>query len=237
MAGQIVKLTSNVSVGSNQAISHSLVRTPTIHCLGVGTGANIVKGNSPSSVSAFYNNTGGGSQAVVALLMAVHSIASNFIALLEGSSSGAGSFTVAHGLLGTPTVLFACFGTASGITANAITADATNVTMNAGGAGQAYSILAVFLHSLWGTLQWTNILAGTMPGATTPTQVSANAVNQSYAHGLQRAPGVVLLGARTGSGISVGSSSVTAANVFFSSTNGALQNLEALCLTGHSIIS
>lgn len=237
MAGQIVKLVGSVPVGANQALLHGLIRTPTIHVLGLGTGANVTKGTAPSSTQAFYTNGGGAAQAVVALLMALHTLNSDRIVLLEGVSPGAGAFTVAHGLSGTPTILFAAVGTAAGIAANAITADAVNVTMTAGAAGQAFSVLAVALHSVWGAGQWANLLFGTMPGAQGPTQVAANAVNQAFAHGLSRTPALVLLGARTGANVTIGTTSPTATQISISSTNAAAQNLEALVIAGHSLIA
>jgi hypothetical protein len=238
MAGQIVKLIGAVPVGANQAAMHGLIRIPTVHALAIGTGANVTKGNAPSATQAFYSNGGAAAaQAVVALLIALHSLDSDRIVLLEGVSPGAGAFTVAHGLSATPAILFAAVGTAAAITANAITADAVNVTMTASAGGQAFSILAIALHSLWGSGQWSNLLSGTMPGAQSPTQVAANAINQAFAHGLARLPAAVLLGARTGTLVTLGAGSPDPTNIFISSTNAAAQNLEALVIAGHSMIA
>lgn len=237
MGAQLVKLTATIPVGANQAVLHGLLRTPGIHVLGIGTGANVTKGAAPTASQAFYTNGGGAAQTVVALLKALHSMDSDRMVLLEGVSPGVGAFTVAHGLSAVPTILFAAFGTAAGILANAITADAVNVTMTAGAAGQAFSVFAIALHSLWGTGQWANLLFGTMPGAQSATQVAANAVNQAFAHGLSRMPAIVLLGARTGAGVTLGSTQPNGTNIFLSSSNAAAQNLEALTIAGHSLIA
>ena len=242
---QLAKIVANVpGNGSNSAVAHSLVRAPTIHLLGVGTDVAITRGNAPSGSSLFHSNSAGTPKPVVALAIAPHSIMlggnETRIAAIQGTTGSGGIQTRPHGLIAAPDIIFVEFGTDVLISGAAITADATNITFGqvGNGAGLVFGFLAVALHSVWGTNQWKNIITGNpSPAGGNYAQIGAGLPNVAFPHGLQRAPGLVILGARTGAGVTIGSTSADGTNIFLSSSAGVGRNVEALAIAGHSVIS
>lgn len=241
MANQIVKLTANIAPGSNKPVAHGLVRPATISLLGFGSGANISRGSSPDGSSAYFTNGGGGNQIVEAVVLAPHSLLSPHTTLISGTSAGAGALVIPHGipiasLQGS--LFFVSADTDANISAGVITLGNTNLTINPTGAGQAYAIFVVGLHSLWGTGQWSNLVTGAnKPGGGTYGQIGAGATNVAVPHGLIRTPGLVLLGGRCQSAVRVGSSAADATNIYLSNAGGSPANFEVLTIAGHSIIS
>jgi len=242
---QLTKIIANVpGNGTNSPVAHSLGRTPTIHLLGVGTDPAVTRGNAPAGSSLFHSNSAGTPKPVVALAIAPHSIMlggqETRIAAIQGTTSTGGIQTRPHGLIAIPDIIFVEFGTDALISTASITADGTNITFGqvGNGSGLVFGFLAVSLHSVWGVNQWKNIVTGNAsPTGGNYAQIGAGLSNVAFPHGLQRAPGLILLGARTGAGVTVGSTSADATNIFLSSSAGVGRNVEALAIAGHSVIA
>lgn len=236
MAGaQITKVTGNVNPGANQTIAHGLARTPTITILGAGCGANITNGSGHDGTSAKFSNGGGGSQAVNALLIALHSLDADRVKQVSGTCS-AGANVIPHGLPAAPDLVFVGYGSTGAVLTASISSDGTNITIPGAGAGDKYDLLLVKLHSLWGSGQWANLLKGTHAQANVAGQVANGASNAAIPHGLGRTPDLVVLGARSGANITLGNPA-DATNIYVSNGGGTAQNVEALCIAGHSVIA
>ena len=237
---QITKLTGSVpALTTGYGINHSLSRTPGIHVLGKGTAATIVKHTTPhDATKAYYTNTAGVPAAVEGLMLAIHSQEADRFFMSEGTSSGAGAVNIPHGLPATPDIVFLAAGPNANIAAGAVTAGPVNITINPTGAGQNWSLFAVSLHSVWGTTQWFNAITGNpSPAGGNYGQIGANGTNVAVPHGLKRAPGFVVLGARTGANVTIGTTPPDGTNVYLTNSAGAAQNFELFGIAGHSIIS
>lgn len=72
---QALRISATIPVGNEEAVAHGLVRAPSIVALLHGTGANITPGSTaPDADNVYFDNGGGGDEAVELLVMAPHSI-------------------------------------------------------------------------------------------------------------------------------------------------------------------